>query len=95
MIEVREGTALPGCDGARVASILSVDMPFSSVSSFYGVLVSLVVDSGGAKTSNNLAWLTGNLFPGNAFERALRFPIVKVRKGERYLAPTGTHNCGP
>lgn len=89
-IEVREGTPLPGCDGARVASILAVDMPFSpSGSSFYGVLASLVVESGRAKSSNNLAWLTGNIILGGSFDRARRFPTVKIRKGERYLAPTG------
>lgn len=89
-IEVREGNPLPGCDGARVASILAVDMPFSpSGSSFYGALVSLVVEAGRANASNNLAWLTGNAFLGGSFDRALRFPKVKIRKGERYLAPSG------
>jgi len=88
-IELREGSAVAGSDGARVGTIQAIDMPFGPVSSYYGVLCSLVVESGGATSKNNLAWFTADTSAGSASERALRVPTLRLRKGERYIAPGG------
>ncbi len=88
-VEMREGSAVPGSEGARIGTIQAIDMPFGPTSSFYGILCTLVVESGGATSRDNLAWFTADTSAGAINERALRTPTLRLRKGERYIAPGG------
>jgi hypothetical protein len=86
---LREGDRIPGKDGARVANILKVDFTSSPGSSYYGALVSLVVEKTGATKSNNIAWLVGDATPGADMEFAARLPQVMLRKGVIMDGPVG------
>lgn len=87
---LREGSAAPGCEGARVSTINLVDMAFGGVGdSKYGVLATLVAEAGGATTGNNLVWMSGNLALGTGPRPALRLPTPHLRKGERYATVPG------
>jgi len=88
-ILLREGSAAPGCDGARIATVGAVDMAFNGIQCSYGVLATLVVEKGGATAANNLVWLSGNLAYGTGSQPSMRLPSAHLRKGERYTTTPG------
>jgi hypothetical protein len=89
-ILLREGSAAPGCDGARIGTINFVDMPFfNATQNAYGVLVTLVTSSGEASAANNLVWLTGDFSAGLPSQLYPWLPTPRLRKGERLLSLPG------
>jgi hypothetical protein len=87
---LREGSAAPGCDGARIGTINLVDMAFFNSSlNAYGVLVTLVVGPGEATPANNLVWLTGDTSFGGPATIYPFLPTPRLRKGERLLSLPG------
>jgi|GEM_PF-2016864 hypothetical protein len=86
---LREGDRLPG--GARVGTISGLDLRCSTgfVNSFYGVLVTLVTESGVVTSADNLAWLVGSLSNTAGTSAALRQPLVVLRKGTTYADSPG------
>lgn len=91
LVVLQEGSAAPGCDGARIGVINQVDMVFTgSTANTYGALVTLVVGAGEATSANNLVWLTGDLDDGGAASSLYSWmPTPRLRKGERLLALPG------
>lgn len=84
-ILAREGDYLPGGGRARIASILTLDLtttPTDGGHSHYGLLCSLVVESGGATAATNQAWLVGDAGRGLGFQPAIRQPTIRLRKGQ-------------
>jgi len=89
-ILLREGSAAPGCDGARIGVMSTIDMAFENGSrDAYGVLATLIVQAGGATAGNNLVWLVGDLAPGSGLQQSMRLPSAYLRKGERYATIPG------
>ncbi|MEI2622989.1 MAG: hypothetical protein V9G23_03065 [Giesbergeria sp.] len=86
---LREGDRLPG--GAKVGTISGLDLRCSTgfVNSFYGVLVTLVTESGVVTSADNLAWLVGSLSNTAGTPAALRQPLVVLRKGTTYADAPG------
>jgi hypothetical protein len=90
IIILREGSAAPGCDGARIDTINLVDMPFfDSSRNAYGVLATLVVAPGEATAGNNLVWLTGDFSASDPSLLYSFLPAPRLRKGERMLSLPG------
>ena len=88
---LREGATAPGCHGARIGTILKVDFTGHRNGSLnhYGVIVSLVVEPGGASATDNLVLLRGNTRRGTASQLALRRPYLVRRKGHQVVSAAG------
>ncbi|MCB1210105.1 MAG: hypothetical protein KDK97_12290, partial [Verrucomicrobiales bacterium] len=81
---LREGDYVAGCDGPKVGVIQRVDV--EPTGGQYVVLTSLTGSS-----AANQAVFTGDAAAGNDTDkRALRLPVLKLRKGTSYQAPTGS-----
>ena len=92
-ILLQEGNRIPGQDNAKVGSITLADYTTrthgADQSSYYGVVVTLVNETGGATTANNLAWLVGDAALGTTTTPSSRLPQVMLRKGLIAEAPAG------
>jgi FG-GAP repeat len=96
-ILLREGGYAPGCQGAKVGSILALDS--STYADFsvgetighYAVMATLVVAPGLATATDNLVILHGNISAGLADTPCLRQPPLMLRKGALALAHVGRH----
>jgi hypothetical protein len=90
---LQEGNRIPGVDNAKVGTISTADYTTRTDnvadSSYYGVLVTLVNETGGATKTNNLAWLVGDLTLGSETQPSLRLPQLMLRKGLVAEAPAG------
>jgi hypothetical protein len=87
-ILLREGQVVPGANGARLGSLLQVDLtsiPTYS-NSHYGVLATLVGGRGVVTSADNLVWITGSAAAELTTDSpAVRRPVVTLRKGGRYF----------
>jgi hypothetical protein len=84
-ILAREGNRLPGTKGAKIASILRLEVAATAVGAGfnrYGLLCSLVTEAGRVTPADNLVWVIGNALPGTSAQSAVRQPLPKLRKGE-------------
>ncbi len=81
----REGDRLQCLGGAKIGTILRLEMtmgPFLLQRSYYGLLCSLVNETGRVTAKNNLIWAVGATNLGSLTQGAARLPLPKVRKGE-------------
>jgi hypothetical protein len=84
-ILAREGDRLPGTKGAKIGSILRLEVAaVGGVNAFnrYGILCSLVTEAGRVTPADNLVWMVGDALPGEVEQKAARQPLPKLRKGE-------------
>ncbi len=92
-ILLQEGNRLPGQDGAKIGIIQMVDYTSRTDvlglnNSYFGALVTLVNEKGGATAANNLAWVVGDTTLG-ASAASQRLPVVHMRKGAQSEGPVG------
>jgi outer membrane protein assembly factor BamB len=87
-ILLREGSPAPGCDRARIGAIQALD---AEDEGSYVVLVSLIVEAGGATVANNQALFLGNTLEdgpdpgGDDDEPVQRQPALMLRKGMQFI----------
>jgi hypothetical protein len=79
---LREGFPAPGCGGARVGTIQTMDMGSNGS---YVVLASLIVEAGAATTADNQALFMGAFAIGPTFPAVQALPRLMLRKGAQFV----------